>query len=91
MRKILPGQLVAHSESLSLPLWADVKLKRHAGRVAPGAPLLVIQVDELSLYANTTSHWALVTNGSVTGWLPTPIDRLTVLDEGESPVQSTGT
>ncbi len=87
MRKILPGQMVAHSEALSLPLWANVKLTKHSGRVDPGTPLLVIQVDELALYANTTTHWALVTNGSATGWLPTPIERLTVLDEGDSPVQ----
>ena len=79
--------MVVHSEALSLPLWANVKLTKHSGRVGPGQPLLVIQVDELALYANTTTHWALVTNGSVTGWLPTPIERLTVLDEGESPVQ----
>lgn len=91
MRKLLPGQMVVHSEALSLPLWANVKLTKHSGRVGPGQPLLVIQVDELALYANTTTHWALVTNGSVTGWLPTPIERLTVLDEGDSPVQSART
>lgn len=83
----LVGRLVAHHEPLTLPLWRGHDLKETAGRVPPDRPLLVVAVDVIREFRGDPSrpptHWACVTHGGVTGWLPTPLHRLTLLDEEE--------
>ena len=81
----LTGRLVAHHEGLDLPLWRGHDLQEVVGRAAAGRPLLVVGVDVIREFPGDPTRpptlWALVTDGACTGWLPTPLHRLTLLDE----------
>jgi hypothetical protein len=85
---VRPGQLVAHHEVISLPLWSSLLLSHVVGRAPRGEPLLVVEVAERPRIGEEAPVvWARVVSGGAEGWLPTPTRRLTVMDEQEDPVQ----
>ena len=49
-------------------------------------PLLVLETAMVVMHADTRGRptsWAHVTDGSQAGWLPVPLHRLTIIDDGE--------